>query len=643
MICKVALCSVLLLLVFQTDSACAQVHLKGIVPQCYPITVADRALPIDSIIVDGTATRSPLPDSIVTAVLLGMQSSQGITVVDPETVEATSVVGLEVVLSIRQRIDSLFILDPPLGVTIAPDDVYQLVIPVVADTIVIDSMVTPLPWDGRSGGVVDLRARHVLIINDTIDATERGFRGGRRSINGGSCNIVQPCDPRGSAITAEKGEGCRAPDPTCISGHLPWGTGGGGGDAHNAGGGGGGNGGPGGRGGDQWRCGGTPGMWGFPGNCVVPTDTVTQPYVLTLGGGGGGGHQNNNAGTDGAAGGGLIRLRAPRMRSDSLAAISVRALGGTNTARAGNDGAGGGGAGGTVELRVCTTESPLHVDVSGGGGGTCDAGHGPGGGGAGGRVIIHPVLLEASLNNLEWVADGGRTGVTSAGDRYGAEGGTTGVVELPCSWTSIPAIRTTTATRVGDTMSITIDRVIDVSCATAIAHDIMIVGDAVTPIRWDSTAAFVEQDRSQDTTRIQLTLPSELAWTVDLLAVLGRDTTATITVRSTVAVCAWEQEPITVNVTACALPERRISLTTPVVLEAQYAQEHGIRYSVQLPHLLPYSLRLIQVDGRVVWERSGTGTATPENGVIDASMVHRGFYILLLSTPWGVERRYVQL
>ncbi|MFZ9869891.1 MAG: hypothetical protein ACO3E0_01905 [Candidatus Kapaibacteriota bacterium] len=606
--------------------------LRGTIRQCYPVTVIDRELPIDSLIVDDYDAQSPLPDSIQDAVLLGMQS--------PDVVSGTpNAVGHDIVIRVAQRIDSVLILAEPITAANYYEGRYQLILPIVADTIIVDSTVSALPWNGRAGGVLDLRANSVIIVNDTITATGMGFRGGRRSVNGGSCNIVQPCDVRGSSITAEKGEGYRLPDSTCIAGHLPWGSGGGGGDAHNAGGGGGGNGGDGGRGGDQWRCGGTPGMWGLPGLALLEN----EPPTRTLGGGGGGGHQNNNAGTDGAPGGGLIRLRTPLITSDSLDTVVILARGGTNATRAGNDGAGGGGGGGTLELRVCSTDSPLQLDVSGGGGGTCDAGHGPGGGGGGGRVIIHPVLLATAEPMLDWIADGGRTGVTSAGDRYGAENGTTGVVELPCSWTSVPTISSNSIARVGDTLSLTIEQIPDVLCGTAITHHITIAGDAVTPIAWDSVGTILRRRQQGDVVELTVLVQSDTSWTIDLLAILGRDTSATISVRSSVSICSWEQPPIVVNVTACALPERRISLTPPTVFQAAVSSDRRISYQVSLPSMLPFTMRLVQVDGRVVWETSGSAPSGTEVGEINGVHLQRGIYILLLSTPWGMERRVLTL
>lgn len=610
----------------------SSVSLRGIIQQCYPVTVIDREFPIDSLIANDYDAQSPLPDSIQFATLLGMQSA--------EVVEGIpNAIGHDIPIRVAQRVDSLLILAEPITAANYYEGRYQLILPIVADTIIVDSVICPKPWNGRAGGVLDLRANSVIIVNDTITASGLGFRGGRRSYNGGDCNIVQPCDVRGSSITAEKGEGYRLPDSTCIAGHLPWGSGGGGGDAHNAGGGGGGNGGDGGRGGDQWRCGGTPGMYGLPGSALLEL----EPPTRTLGGGGGGGHQNNNRATDGAPGGGMIRLRAPLLTSDTLGTVVLLARGGTNAARAGNDGAGGGGAGGTIELRVCSTDSPLQIDVSGGGGGTCDAGHGPGGGGGGGRVILHPVLLATAEPLLNWIADGGRTGVTSAGDRYGAENGTTGVVELPCSWTSVPTISSNSITRVGDTLSLTIQQIPDVLCGTTLEHVIVIAGDAVTPIEWDSVGTVVRRRVSADTTELRVLVQSDTSWTLDLLAVLGRDTSATISVRSSVSICSWEHPPIAVNVTACALPERRISLTPPTVFHAAVTSDRRINYQVSLPDFLPFSIRLIQLDGRVIWEAAGSGASGTTTGEINGAHLQRGIYMILLSTPWGMERRVVTL
>lgn len=611
-----------------------RIVLRGELRQCFAVRILDRDAAIDSLYTDSCFA---LGDT-TSAELIGMQTTVSVASSNGDVTTIDDVVAKTYPLKISHCMDSILVLREPLILALRPGDLYQVIVPITADTVIVDSVVFPMPWNGRCGGIVDIRARNLLIVNDTITATAYGYRGGRRSGNGGSCNIVQPCDVRGSTVTGEKGEGCKTPDSTCISGHLPWANGGGGGDAHNAGGGGGGNGGSGGRGGDQWRCGGTPGMWGLPGMRI----TGDVAPILTMGGGGGGGHQNNNVATDGASGGGLIRLTAPLLRSDSLDTIVVATRGGSVSAVARNDGGGAGGAGGTVEVMVCETESPIHLDVAGGRGGNCDGGHGPGGGGGGGRIIIHPVLLASSGDRVSWDTSGGASGVTSAGDTFAAQQGQPGVVDVPCTELTVPTVTDSMSNNVGDTMMIRVEPQEFTSCATLFTHTVTIAGTAVTPIASDPPGYIVSTLATQDSTRIVAQGVSTQGWTVYLLGVLAEDTTATITVSTSSGVCIWQRDPIIVHVQACALPERRVRVTSPTRLDVR-AIERRLYGTVQVANGVAYSLQLMQMDGRIVWSMHDVGAEIPVSISERSVEVPSGIYALVLSTPWQVLTQLIPI
>jgi len=221
-------------------------------------------------------------------------------------------------------------------------------------------------------------------------------------------------------------------------------------NGHNSGGGGGGNGGSGGTGGNSWSSNLPTGGQG--GGSISPNLTR-----ITMGGGGGAGTTNNGSATDasgvvladsggpnaanalgyyssGANGGGTIIIRA--LQATGTATLTANGFNAYNTGR---DGSGGGGAGGSVLFTVqmgalsgATTQ--LNVQAKGGNGGSAwiaqpAAGspgerHGPGGGGGGGYILLSSTATSANVN-------GGINGVTTdALDDYGAQPGTTGIVQL---------------------------------------------------------------------------------------------------------------------------------------------------------------------------------------------------------------------
>lgn len=311
--------------------------------------------------------------------------------------------------------------------------------------------IVPDAWDGSKGGVVALHVRGQVVINGTIDASGRGFRGGAidtSSFNGDITTLRSPLPLNG----AEKGEGVAgfaADYDVLFDGRYGRGApanGGGGGNAQQAGGGGGANGNAGGvysghgvmgsenswtldpaaganspgggRGGytfsnrnrDAETVGPNNADWegnfrrergGRGGHPLSPS--AESRVFLGGGGGAGDGDADADAG-QGGRGGGIVLLIA----SDVSGAGRVLANGaaGGSTVTPHTAGAGGGGGGGSVVIKANSTAG-IQVQAMGGSGGNqlinntdlidCDpltigvvacAAQGPGGGGGGGFVAV---------------------------------------------------------------------------------------------------------------------------------------------------------------------------------------------------------------------------------------------------------------
>lgn len=301
------------------------------------------------------------------------------------------------------------------------------------------------PWNGSTGGVVAAIVQGTAIINGSMHANARGFRGGVRdnasdAAGTDTTTYVSTRDIDGG----EKGEGVAGFEAAydAIGGRYGRGApgnGGGGGNSHNAGGGGGANGGSaggwngqgvpsnmnatwatawnldgtlnaltnspgGGRGGYTYSANNADALVTAPGNAAwggnqrrergglggrpLPNNpTTTGDTRLFFGGGGGAGDGNNNASEGGANGGGLVYVIAADVGGNGL----LQANGGTavNTLGGNNDAPGGGGAGGSIVV-VAPTISLVTVTANGGNGGgqlpITNEGEGPGGGGGGGFI-----------------------------------------------------------------------------------------------------------------------------------------------------------------------------------------------------------------------------------------------------------------
>ena len=296
---------------------------------------------------------------------------------------------------------------------------------------VVTDVLTAAPWDGDKGGVVAFSVQNDLVLNENIDASGKGFRGGVSvSVNPNNCNFaIQQNDffyDLNNWRGAEKGEGAARFISTKEAGKGAQFNGGGGGNDHNAGGGGGSNISFGGQGGDNnepsfFGCKGLhPGLGGK--NVGVDSSRIF------LGGGGGAGHGNNDVGTNGGNGGGIVIVETDNIMANGFKIIS-NGDSGTDTS---GDGAGGGGSGGTVVLQANAILDDLVIDAIGGNGGSIDNEgldrcFGPGGGGGGGRLLVSTWLTSWTLNN-----NGGTAGLSTNSSSCGAsnnnaENGSSGI------------------------------------------------------------------------------------------------------------------------------------------------------------------------------------------------------------------------
>lgn len=298
------------------------------------------------------------------------------------------------------------------------------------------------PWNGNTGGVIVLECSGTLTLNANIDASEQGFRGGDKSLDGGTCTSSLTNDYFYAYPTirgGQKGEGINNYIVGKESGRGKNSTGGGGGNNHNTGGGGGGNYGAGGRGGDKKTtgCGIAPTPFGYGALGLGTTYYTTTLNKIFMGGGGGGGQANNFLSFNGGAGGGIIILKAANLNSNGYL---IKSNGGsvrsyyTSVMGDNGDGNSGGGAGGTILLDVLNYTQATITETYGGKGG--DTGYlnfdfGPGGGGGGGVVWM---ATSTTAGLVATNVSGGNSGISGSGGGNGsgtpwnATNGTAGAV-----------------------------------------------------------------------------------------------------------------------------------------------------------------------------------------------------------------------
>ena len=301
-----------------------------------------------------------------------------------------------------------------------------------------------LAWNGKKGGVFFIDVTDSLFMNENINTTAKGFKGGEILLNSAySCNRKDYFYPSTRNEGGHKGEGVSFLSDSKIYGRGKLANGGGGGNDHNCGGGGGGNGGSGGKGGDQYYFPGGPGcgiadvapflaMGGLGGQSMDYTSNR-----IYLGGGGGAGHGNDLGEKPGGIGGGINIIRAGVLIGNNRNIISngQNAIECTSAfAGCQDDGTGGGGGGGTILMDVKNYVGLINIKANGGKGadvwvskatlGTRQVGCG--GGGGGGVICFSSLAIPSGTVNS---VIPGLNGVNPqwSNDPWGSEKGANGI------------------------------------------------------------------------------------------------------------------------------------------------------------------------------------------------------------------------
>ncbi|MEO7307149.1 MAG: gliding motility-associated C-terminal domain-containing protein, partial [Ferruginibacter sp.] len=291
-------------------------------------------------------------------------------------------------------------------------------------TLALNNTLTCLPWDGNKGGVLAFNVQNALTLNDNMDVSGKGFKGGLDPISIPpvfNCNENEFYYPVNPDLASGKGEGIADISAARSFGKGALANGGGGGNSHNSGGAGGGNIGAGGFGGYQFEA--------APCNVTVPFDnrgisgrSLTYSNAankIFLGGGGGAGHTNNPESyqATGGNGAGIIIVSAGSLTSNTKKIIANGSDGsacGLTTSGC-HEGMGGGGAAGSVLLQINTYSDNTNIETKGGKGADMTAAGfskvGPGGGGSGGAVWLSNPSLPATVLILN---AGGINGVCTA-------------------------------------------------------------------------------------------------------------------------------------------------------------------------------------------------------------------------------------
>jgi gliding motility-associated-like protein len=305
------------------------------------------------------------------------------------------------------------------------------------------STLTCLPWDGTIGGVLVFNVANTLTLNNNIDVSNKGFRGGLYEQQISSCGENGFFHSQTSASGAYKGEGIAVLSSNLVKGKGKSANGGGGGNDHNSGGAGGSNFGQGGNGGKEFALGGTcvqQNNGGIGGASLLYNNASNKIY---LGGGGGAGDINGTlGGFKGGNGGGIVIVSANNLVVSNNNSILTKGEKAQDCLT--NDcweSGSGGGSGGTVLLDVNNIAGSLAINSSGGNGGNLSNSNpggysAPGGGGGGGLL-----WLKSSTLNTNHTTVGGQKGVfvalnESGGATDGAAGGA--LINLVLPITTIP-------------------------------------------------------------------------------------------------------------------------------------------------------------------------------------------------------------
>ncbi len=305
-------------------------------------------------------------------------------------------------------------------------------------TINVGGVLTCDDWNGTVGGVLAVEVDGNVIVNGTIDATGKGFRGGSLvgdNVTQFGTNTTYSASPN---VGAERGEGIAGyqGDYTFFGGmygRASAANGGAGGDAHNAGGGGGANGQNSTNPAAVWSGNGIPdpnGAYTAAWNLEPPVNTMTLRTAANSEGGGRGGYtfsgSNQNAGLLGPGqagwGGDARNHQATGLGGRALAYDQLPGrffLGGGGGAGDQNEnyGGNGGDGGGLIYVMVFGSISGSGAVVSSGNAGSNaqgvppNAGYsgadGAGGGGGGGAIVLNSV---GTITGVTANANGGAGG-----------------------------------------------------------------------------------------------------------------------------------------------------------------------------------------------------------------------------------------
>jgi len=296
--------------------------------------------------------------------------------------------------------DTVALKGPICNTYSVPDSVQLIKIAVYSTPVTVTSTLTCAPWAGGVGGVLVIDAADSLTLNADIDVSSKGFLGGNVFGVIFNCSASDYCTPNLGTSSADglKGEGIAQYIPGKECGRAPSANGGGGAGAGNAAAGAGANYGAGGGGGAQYDgCGPQAtnalyyGMGGY-------STGATAGRLFMGGGGGGPQHDNGYLVYNGGNGGGIILIRAKSINGNNFTIRSD----GDSIRQTHDEGTSGAGAGGTIYINCPSYYTNVHLEATGGTGGSvyntafptnC---HPPSGGGGGGVVWFSTSSIPAA-------------------------------------------------------------------------------------------------------------------------------------------------------------------------------------------------------------------------------------------------------
>ncbi len=301
--------------------------------------------------------------------------------------------------------DTVALKGPICNTYSVPDSVQLIKVAVYSTPVTVSGTLTCAPWSGGVGGVLVIDAADSLTLNADIDVSFKGFLGGNVFGVVFNCSASDYCTPAIGTSSADglKGEGIAQYVPGKECGRAPLANGGGGAGAGNAAAGAGANYGAGGGGGAQYDgCGSqiTNSMYYGIGGHNLPT---TADRLFMGGGGGGPQHDNGYLVYNGGNGGGIILIRAKSINGNNF---TIRSNG-DSIRQTHDEGTSAPGAGGTIYINCTAYYTNVHMEATGGTGGSVyntafpNNCHPPSGGGGGGVVwFSNPSVPSAATVNV---------------------------------------------------------------------------------------------------------------------------------------------------------------------------------------------------------------------------------------------------